>query len=158
MSTNSSIEYQLRTMTPQDLPDVLRIERACHPLPWSEKIISDCIAVGYHTLVVEAENRLHGFVIFSSAAGESHILNVCVAPECRREGIASVLMQQAIATVLLQGATVMFLEARVSNVAAITLYEKLGFIETGRRENYYKTAGAGNSMEDAVLMAKELTI
>ncbi len=158
MSSTDSIEYQLRAMTQQDLPEVLRIERASHPLPWSEKILSDCIEVGYHTLVVESEARLHGFVIFSCAAGESHILNICVAPENRRGGIASVLMEQAIATVLLQGASVMFLEARVSNKAAIQLYEKLGFIETGRRENYYNVAGAGNLREDAVLMAKELTV
>ncbi len=145
-------------MLPRDIPEVMRIERVSHPVPWSEKIFTDCLKVGYLTLVVEADDHLCGFVIFSSAAGESHILNICVDPASRRCGVASVMMEQAIAAAMVQGATVMFLEARVSNVAAITLYEKLGFIETGRRENYYNVASSDNRREDAILMAKELTL
>ena len=153
---SSPDEYRLREMTAQDLPEVMRIERVSHPIPWSEKIFTDCLKVGYLTLVVEAGQKLYGFVIFSSAAGESHILNICVDPDSRRNGVASVLMEQAVATAMLQGATTMFLEARVSNTGAITLYEKLGFIETGRRRNYYNVPGGDNRREDAVLMAKAL--
>ena len=51
----------------------------------------------------------------------------------------------------------MFLEVRVSNTAAISLYEKLHFVETGRRENYYNIADSNTRREDAVLMARDLT-
>jgi ribosomal-protein-alanine N-acetyltransferase len=151
------IEYQLRSMTPLDLAEVMRIERSSYQLPWTEKIFSDCLEVGYLTLVAQHGEQLHGFVVFSVAVGESHILNLCIDPDQRRGGIAETLMQQAIANAIAQGAQTMFLEVRVSNKAAIALYQKLRFVETGRRENYYNVAGATNRREDALLMARDLT-
>lgn len=150
-------EYQLRTMSKQDLPEIMRIERGSYQLPWTEKIFSDCLDVGYLTLVAETEQRLHGFVVFSVAVGESHILNLCVDPDHRHCGIAETLMQQALANAIVHGAETMFLEVRVSNRAAIALYEKLRFVETGRRENYYNIAGVNDRREDALLMARDLT-
>lgn len=150
-------EYQLRAMTRQDLSEVMRIERGSYQLPWTEKIFSDCLEVGYLTLVVEAEQQLHGFVVFSVAVGESHILNLCVDPAHRHCGIAEALMHQSIASAILHGAETMFLEVRVSNIAAIALYEKLRFVETGRRKNYYNIAGVIDCREDALLMARDLT-
>jgi len=142
-----------------DLPDVLRIENASYQLPWPEQIFRDCLKVGYHTLVVESGDRLTGFVIFSCAAGESHVLNLCIDPESRRCGCAVALLTQAIATVIVAGAGVMFLEVRLSNAAAIGLYEKMGFTELGRRANYYKVRdkSAVDEREDALIMAKDLT-
>ena len=154
-------EVPLRVMQRADIPEVLRIERAGYQLPWTEQIFSDCLRVGYHTLVLEQGAGLGGYVIFSSAAGESHILNLCVDPACRRQGYAEALLAQAIAVVIVAGAKVMFLEVRVSNSAAIQLYEKLGFVEVGRRHDYYKIRGkcansASGEREDALIMSREL--
>jgi len=154
--------FTLRAMLEADLPEVQRIEHGSYQLPWTEQIFNDCLKVGYHTLVLEHAGGLKGFVIFSSAAGESHILNLCIDPSWRREGLAEALMAQAIATVIIAGASVMFLEVRVSNRAAISLYEKMGFVEAGRRANYYKVAGAArhtddSKREDALVMARDLT-
>ncbi len=143
-------------MVAADLPEVLRIERASYQLPWSEKIFADCLEVGYQSLVAQTGQQLHGYVLFSVAAGESHILNLCIDPAQRHCGIAQTLMHQAIAGAILHGAEVMFLEVRVSNRSAISLYEKLQFVETGRRENYYNIAGSNNRREDALLMARDL--
>lgn len=163
-SSNDLIEAtaSLRSMVPSDVAEVLRIENASYQLPWTEQIFLDCLKVGYHTLVLDSGHCLNGFVIFSSAAGESHILNLCVDPMCRRQGYAEVLLAQAMATVVVAGAGTMFLEVRVSNLAAIKLYEKMGFVEAGRRPDYYKTSGEtansiGNAREDALLMARDLT-
>ncbi|MEM7257967.1 MAG: ribosomal protein S18-alanine N-acetyltransferase [Pseudomonadota bacterium] len=151
-------QYQLRSMTRHDLPEIMRIERGSYQLPWSEKIFADCLEVGYHTLVAEAADQLHGFVVFSVAVGESHILNLCVDPAHRHCGIAEALMQQTIASAMVHGAQTMFLEVRVSNRAAVALYKKLLFVETGCRKNYYNVAGENNRREDALLMARVLTI
>jgi len=112
--------------------------------------------------VLEHADGLCGFVVFSSAAGESHILNLCIDPACRRQGLAEALLTQAIATVIVAGASAMFLEVRVSNRAAISLYEKLGFVEAGRRTNYYKLRGktrntVSGEREDALVMARDLS-
>jgi ribosomal-protein-alanine N-acetyltransferase len=152
----------LRAMMQSDVPEVMRIENASYQLPWTEQIFLDCLKVGYHTLVADSGGALGGFVIFSSAAGESHILNLCVDPRCRRQGYAEGMLAQAMATVIVAGAGTMFLEVRISNTAAIRLYEKMGFAEAGRRPNYYKTRGktpnsVGDVREDALLMARDLT-
>ena len=148
-------------MSEADVDSVLQIERASYQIPWTEQIFRDCLKVGYFCQVLEGREGLVGYVIFSAAAGESHILNLCVDSTRRRSGFAEALLSQAIATVIVAGAKMMFLEVRVSNQPAITLYEKLGFIETGRRENYYnavpKNAKQSNR-EDALLMAKELDL
>lgn len=156
------ISATLRGMVKSDIPEVLRIEHASYQLPWTRQLFVDCLKVGYHTLVLECAGGLRGFVIFSSAAGESHILNLCIDPLARRQGFAEALLAQAIATVIVAGAKTMFLEVRVSNESAIRLYEKMGFVEVGRRPNYYKTSDkisnkVGSDREDAIVMARELT-
>jgi len=156
------VTANLRAMVTTDIPEVLRIEHGSYQLPWTEQIFLDCLRVGYGTLVLECADALHGYVIFSSAAGESHILNLCIDPASRRQGFAEALLAQAIAAVIVAGAKTMFLEVRVSNLAAINLYEKSGFVEAGRRPNYYKTRGktlnsVSGDREDALLMARDLT-
>ena len=161
--TENLMLYKIRAMVPADIPEVLRIERSSYQIPWTEQIFRDCLKVGYYCLVMQ-DNRtdnLLGYIFFSAAAGESHILNLCVDGAHRRGGYAEALLFQAIATVITVGAKVMFLEVRESNTGAIALYEKTGFIETGRRENYYNavaTKPGQSNREDALLMAKELVI
>jgi len=160
-------DLSISVMQIDDLPDVMRIERSSYDFPWSEQIIRDCIKVGYHTLVLREDNAIRAYAFSSSAAGESHILNICVDPAHRGEGYAKALLRQSIATVMVHGAKVIFLEVRESNRAAISLYESMGFVEIGRRENYYrrrkKTAAkpgatAANTNEDALVMSRDLTI
>ncbi len=155
--------HTIRAMTNADLDEVLRIERSSYQLPWSEQIFKDCLKVGYHSLVLEGQTGLSGFVIFSSAVGEAHVLNLCVDPAQRRSGFAEALLAQAISVVIVTGAKILFLEVRESNRGAIALYEKTGFIETGRRTNYYNTipkdgGDKSGSREDALVMARDLTL
>jgi len=165
--TDAEITVEISGMQVTDLPDVLRIENLCYDFPWSEQLIRDCLKVGYHSLVLREEDEIRAYAFASGAAGESHILNICVDPDHRGQGYAKVLLRQCIATVMINGAKVMFLEVRESNHGAIALYESMGFVEISRRDNYYrrkpadgkkqKESGAG-AREDALLMSRDLSI
>ncbi len=98
-------------------------------------------------LVAELDCRLVGYGGASCFAGEAHIMNVAVAPECRRCGIGEALMLELLRRSLELGAESAYLEYRPSNTAAAALYRKLGFRRVGRRPNYYRDTG-----EDAILM------
>lgn len=157
----------ISAMQPTDMPQVLPIERACYDFPWSEDLILNCLKVGYHALVLRQADCIRAYAFASSAAGESHILNVCVDPAHRGQGYARTLLQQCIATVMVHGAKIIFLEVRETNSAAIGLYESLGFVEIGRRDNYYRrkprvsrrSSGVRSAAcEDALVMSRDLTV
>jgi len=86
-----------------------------------------------------------GADIFTDAA---EVVSFAVAPDCRRQGIGTKIFSALIETVLKRGATLIILEVRPSNTAAIKLYEKFGFQIVDREENYYLD-------EDAWIMAKD---
>jgi ribosomal-protein-alanine N-acetyltransferase len=149
-SVDESLET-VRLMEREDLTQVLAIERASYGFPWSEQIFRDCMQV-YICMVLESADRLSGFAIVSCAAGESHMLNLCVAPQMRRQGRARALIEQSIASVMVKGAKTMFLEVRPSNLGALELYRQIGFVEIGRRKNYY---AAQDGREDAIVMSRD---
>jgi ribosomal-protein-alanine N-acetyltransferase len=80
-------------------------------------------------------------------------MNVAVHPDFRRRGIAEALVNRLVEELKAIDSHSLTLEVRASNVPAISLYEKLGFSEVGRRKNYYR-----NPREDALIMRKEWEI
>lgn len=146
-------EAIIRVMTVSDLDAVMRIEEMAYQFPWTRKIFFDCMYVGYHCRVCEAEGQLLGYCIASSGAGEAHILNLCVAPHNRRNGIGRHLMEAQIQDFRHRDLNTVFLEVRESNRSAIALYDTLGFNEIGRRRAYYP---AQNGREDALILALSL--
>ena len=78
------------------------------------------------------------------------MMNIAVAPAYRRQGIAETLISMLIVQLKERGSNSLTLEVRVSNIPAIGLYQKLGFIQVGRRPNYYR-----NPKEDALILRKE---
>ena len=78
------------------------------------------------------------------------MMNVAVHPDYRRQGIARMLVTELVAALAKKGVSSLALEVRASNVPAISLYEQLGFIQVGRRPNYYR-----NPKEDAYILRKE---
>ena len=91
-----------------------------------------------------------GYIGSQSVLGESDMMNVAVAPEYRRRGIAQALILELIRRLSQQGNRSLMLEVRASNTPAITLYQKLGFAQVGRRPKYYR-----NPKEDALILRKE---
>ncbi len=94
-----------------------------------------------------------GYGILSVAAGEAHVLNVCVAPEHQGRGLGRRLLGRLLDLARWHRVERVFLEVRPSNPVAIGLYERAGFNEIGRRPNYYPAKGG---REDAIVMAMEL--
>lgn len=143
----------IRVMEHSDLPRVLELENLHYPFPWTEGIFQDCLKVNYNCWVYEHCCEIIGYIVQSFAVGEAHILNVCVAEEHRMRGIGNTLVKEAINDVAQKNVDTIFLEVRESNSAAISIYNKVGFVEVGMRKSYYPAA---KGREDAIVMAREL--
>lgn len=145
---------RLRKMRRDDLTAVLEIESKNYSFPWSEGIFKDCLSSGHYSCwVCEEIETIIGFSIVSMAAGEAHIMNVCVDPEVQKQGVGRKLLENMIELATNKAETI-FLEVRPSNKIAISLYKKRGFNEIGVRKGYYPTANGGK--EDAVMLALDL--
>jgi len=96
-------------------------------------------------------NCLQAILITRVVAGEAELLNIVVAQAIRRKGWGHALLGQWIASMKKKLVTRLFLEVRVSNLPAITLYENFGFSEVGRRAGYYQP-----DQEDALVLARSL--
>lgn len=145
---------QIRPMTEADLEAVLAIEQRAYPFPWTLGVFRDCLRAGYGCWVLEIGGMVAGYGLVSVAAGEAHVLNVCVDPDWQGEGHGLRLMSRLIDIARWHRAERVFLEVRPSNPKAIRLYHGMGFNEIGRRPRYYP-AGEGQR-EDAIVMAMEL--
>jgi len=143
----------LRPMREADLEDVARIEAGAYEFPWTLGIFRDCLRAGYGCWVLAHAAEVVGYAVLSVAAGEAHVLNVCVDVAQQRQGHGRRLMKRLIDLARWHQAQRIFLEVRPSNHGAILLYHDLGFNEIGRRPNYYPAKGG---REDALVMAMEL--
>jgi ribosomal-protein-alanine N-acetyltransferase len=145
---------KLRPLAVSDLEAVMDIELRAYTFPWTEGIFRDCIRVGYCCWCYEVNGVIHGYGVMSVAAGESHILNLSVNPDYQRQGIGTKLLKHFLQLACRHNADTIMLEVRPSNMAALKLYQKLGFNEIGVRRNYYPAEGG--QREDALLLALSL--
>lgn len=143
----------LRPMRVEDLPAVIAVETRAYEFPWTLPIFRDCLAAGHECWLLARGAELVGYGVLSVAAGEAHVLNVCVAPEAQGQGLGRRLMARLLDLARWHRAERVFLEVRPSNPRAIALYDALGFNEIGRRPNYYP---ARKGREDGIVMAIEL--
>ena len=140
-------------MKPTDIDAVAEIENRSYVFPWTPGILRDCLRAGHQCWVLEAGTQLLGYGVLSAAAGEAHILNLCIAPEYQGRGHGRRLLRRLIDLARWHKVHQVFLEVRPSNPAAIALYRDEGFNEIGVRPNYYPAA---KGREDAIVMALEL--
>ena len=139
-----------REMTAEDVPFISRLEEETFSMPWSAASFLQMIEkedARYY--VAEEDGKLLGGCGLLLIAGEGNITNVVVAPEARRRGVATGMLSHLLAAGDREGLTAYTLEVRVSNQAAIALYEKLGFVSEGIRPNFYE-----KPTEDAMIMWK----
>jgi ribosomal-protein-alanine N-acetyltransferase len=144
---------RFRPLQEADLAEIMEIELRSYPYPWTHLIFSDCLRAGYCCWLCERHGVIEGYGVASIAAGESHLLNLCVRPESQHQGIGRKLLLHMISLARRHNAELMFLEVRPTNLAARALYERMGFNELGNRKDYYP-AGAGR--EDALILARVL--
>lgn len=142
-----------RYMQEQDLAAVMQIEAAAYPEPWSEGIFRDCFKANYQCTLYELAGEVIGYSVMSMAAGEAHLLNLCIHPAYQGKGLGRAALEQVLIVAGSKHTGTVFLEVRVSNRLARRLYESAGFNEIGQRFNYYP---AGEGREDALVFAKAL--
>ena len=144
---------EIRDMTHDDLPMVSDIERRSYEFPWSHGVFRDCLLAGYQNIVLVREDKVAGYAVLSVAAGEAHILNICVTPELRSRGYGEKLLDELLFRARATKVRQIFLEVRPSNETALALYRKKGFHQVANRPAYYQ---ASEGREDAAVLAKKL--
>jgi len=153
-----ALEPQLlwRPLCEADLAYVAALEAQIHLAPWTMGNFRDALAAGYSARVGEREFRIVAYGVLMLAPGEAQILNLSVVPDARREGLGRALVRCFVEDARRFRADQIFLEVRVSNVAAIGLYEAEGFAPVARRDDYYPGATAEARREDAIVMRRAL--
>lgn len=143
----------IRLMKQDDIPQIANLEKLCFSDPWSENSIASELDNRLSCwLVAEEQGTVAGYVGSQSVLDMADMMNIAVAPDFRRQGVAEQLILALIDKLKENGIIALLLEVRVSNAPAIALYEKLGFEQVGRRPRYYH-----NPREDALILRKELT-
>lgn len=146
---------RLRPMRLEDVDDLMPIEVAAYPFPWTRGIFCDCLRVGYDGWIVESEGGvLLGHAMLSYGAGEGHLLNLTVAPAVQGRGIGRWMLRRLMLRAAEQGVRTLFLEVRPSNHSALHLYVSEGFERIGIRPRYYP---AHDGREDAWVYARALS-
>lgn len=135
-------------MVPSDLPEVVAIERASFPNPWTGPLFLQELQVGFSRTIVARgdDGAILGYLCRWLVADEIHVLNVAVAPSARGRGLGAALVRQVLDEAAACRVVAVTLEVRRSNTAGRRLYESFGFEEVGSRPNYY---GRG---EDALIL------
>jgi ribosomal-protein-alanine N-acetyltransferase len=143
---------QVRAMRSEDLTRVSELETVSYEFPWSLGVFADCLQVGHPCWVLCVDTQVAGYGILSTGAGEAHVLNICIAPDYRGQGLGRHLLRRLLDIARWNGAERVFLEVRPSNPLAKALYDSMGFIVMGKRPRYYP---ARNGREDAIVMVLE---
>ena len=144
-------EVLITSLEPEHVHEVYAISEEAFPLPWSkEELIREIINPRAINLVALKEKEVVGYLQCWFTAFDADLLNIAVKPELKRQHIAEVLLLQLLDQLIEKKVENLFLEVRVSNLAAQCLYRKLGFITLTKRDNYYING------EDAYIMNKQL--
>ena len=150
--------WRIREMTEGDVKRVHQIELKAHIVPWSERILHDCVVVGYNCLILEIEenNRwiIVGYIICRQKFGCCHILNLCIDTDYQTQGYGRKLIEHVLQQIS-QNPELLYaaLEVRPSNLIALNLYQSLGFKQAEIKNDYYNEQG---QIEDAILLKKVL--
>lgn len=141
----------ISSMNESHVPQVAELEKICFSDPWSESSIRSELNNKLSLwLVAVDDDRVVGYVGSQTVLGETDMMNIAVHPYYRKQGIGTALIVGLISALEQRDSHSLMLEVRASNAPAISVYQKLGFSEVGRRKNYYR-----NPREDALILRKE---
>lgn len=154
---NIRTQHLIRLMRPEDLEQVMVIERSSFESPWTRNNFFDEFKNSDLStqLVMEVDGQIIAFAIVWIIMDECHLANIAVHPDFRRRGVAEILLDKIIEIAREKKCIKIMLEVRKSNEAAIELYTKYRFEKVGIRKNYYHDGFM--RQEDAVLMDLNLT-
>ncbi|MBP5325810.1 MAG: ribosomal protein S18-alanine N-acetyltransferase [Pseudobutyrivibrio sp.] len=146
------MSLEFRFANQQDLNTIVEIENASMSSPWSLDSYKEALDSDHAFIMVADEAGVCvGFAVFYLTAPESELPDIVVSESYRGRGIGKLLLDASIRQLSLRGVDTVFLEVRVSNERARTLYEKMGFEEIGRRKYFYS-----DPIEDAICMRLEI--
>ena len=133
------------------IASIAELEKECFSDPWSVASISSELTNSLSLWIVAMDDdKLVGYVGSQSVMGWADMMNLAVAPDYRKQGVGQALVLELIEQLKAAKVSCLTLEVRASNAPAIALYTKMGFLEVGRRPNYYR-----NPKEDALILRKE---
>jgi ribosomal-protein-alanine N-acetyltransferase len=143
------MEFRLEKLKRRDLRFILPIEAAAFPEPWSATVFNSELALREGRLYRGAwdGDRMVGYIGFMIVDDEAHITTIATSADYRRQGVATALLMDGIATLLPAGIKHLTLEVAAGNEAAQSLYRRFGFAPVGVRKGYYQVSG-----EDALIM------
>lgn len=142
----------IREMSPDDIPEVARIERESFTTPWAETSFRTELYSRFAvTRVAVLDDAVVGYICIRQIVDECHLMDLAVHPGYRRRGIATLLLNNVLPDIEASACRSLYLEVRMSNRAAKRLYEKFGFRVVGIRKNYYV-----NPPEHALVMMRPL--
>ncbi|GAE32480.1 ribosomal protein S18-alanine N-acetyltransferase [Halalkalibacter hemicellulosilyticus] len=146
-------KYTFRFMTPEDIEDVVRVERDAFRVPWDPSVFMQELTLNQfaHYIVYEESGTIFGYCGMWVVMEEAQITNVGIHSSHRGQGHGERLMRYVLAFLRHLGVVKVSLEVRVSNEVAQRLYKKVGFLKGGIRKNYY-----ADNQEDALVMWVEL--
>lgn len=140
----------IEAMRRRHLADVLAIEQASYPKPWSRNVFLSEIEMARkgerHYLVARAGGTVVGYAGLMFVTDDAHVTNIAVGGDHQRCGVATRLLAELAWEARRRGSEAMTLEVRVSNTGAQALYRKFGFVPAGVRQRYYENT------EDAIVM------
>jgi len=154
--------FKLRKFIPDDLQNVMQVNRVCLPENYTDFFFIDLHQRFPETFIIAEENNaMAGYIMcrievglsnfgFGGLIRKGHVVSIAVMPEHRRKGVAKALITKALEGMEYYKAKQCFLEVRVTNDTAISLYKKLGFEITRTISGYYSDG------EDAYVMTKKL--
>lgn len=144
------MDYKLVPMDRSHIPQIAQLERQCFSAPWSEEALVQALYQDNASFIVAegVDGTVLGYAGLQAVLDEGYIDNVAVRPEYRRQGVAGALLG-AFERFAQAHLAFLTLEVRASNVPAIALYERHGFVRAGLRKNYYTAP-----REDAVIMTR----
>lgn len=152
MATRPVAGLAVRAMTAEDLPEVMRIERASFSSPWTLATFAGLLGrEGTRLWVAETGGEVAGYAVVWMVADQAELGDVAVAEPWRRRGIGTRLVETVLDTMAELGIRELFLEVRVSNRGARDLYARHGFLEVGVRKGYYT-----RPREDALIFQRRI--
>ena len=149
MSVRKSDLYNFLPMDINYLTKVYELELESYDFPWTKEILRDCILYKYDSFVVVLNDNLVGYIISKITYPETHILNLTVKKNFRKNGIGKALVELIISNARLRNSENIILEVRANNTDAQSLYKKLNFEVIGTRKDYYESK---NDREDAYVL------
>lgn len=145
----------ISTLSTADLTKAWHIEKRAHAFPWSEQTLASNQGERYCNYQLSVDGEMAAFAITQVVLDEATLFNIAVDPAYQRRCLGRALLEHVIDEVEKLGVVTLWLEVRASNVAAIALYESVGFNEATIRRNYYPTT---DGREDAIIMALPISM